>query len=78
MKIVIIGGTGLIGSKTAERLRKKGHEVIAASPNTSQRLERHAARASRRVPSGRCSEFTFAHRRFLEPIDAGRLPAQQG
>ena len=25
MKIVIIGGTGLIGSKTAERLRKKGH-----------------------------------------------------
>lgn len=34
MKIVIIGGTGLIGSKTTERLRKKGHEVIAASPNT--------------------------------------------
>lgn len=35
MKIVIIGGTGLIGSKTVERLRQKGHEVIAASPNTS-------------------------------------------
>lgn len=34
MKIVIIGGTGLIGSKTTERLRGKGHEVIAASPNT--------------------------------------------
>lgn len=34
MKIVIIGGTGLIGSKTVERLRKLGHEVIAASPNT--------------------------------------------
>ncbi|WP_315831636.1 SDR family oxidoreductase [Bradyrhizobium prioriisuperbiae] len=34
MKIVIIGGTGLIGSKTAERLRKHGHDVIAASPNT--------------------------------------------
>lgn len=34
MKIVIIGGTGLIGSKTAERLRKHGHEVIAAAPNT--------------------------------------------
>lgn len=34
MKIVIIGGTGLIGSKTTERLRAKGHEVIAASPNT--------------------------------------------
>lgn len=34
MKIVIIGGTGLIGSKTAERLRRQGHEVIAAAPNT--------------------------------------------
>ncbi|MEK1889341.1 MAG: SDR family oxidoreductase, partial [Phyllobacterium sp.] len=34
MKIVIIGGTGLIGSKTAIRLRNKGHEVLAVSPNT--------------------------------------------
>ena len=33
MKIVVIGGTGLIGSKTVERLRRKGHEVFAASPN---------------------------------------------
>jgi uncharacterized protein YbjT (DUF2867 family) len=34
MKIVIIGGTGLIGSKTAVLLRSGGHEVVAASPNT--------------------------------------------
>jgi uncharacterized protein YbjT (DUF2867 family) len=34
LKIVIIGGTGLIGSKTAERLRAHGHEVIAAAPST--------------------------------------------
>lgn len=34
MKIVLIGGTGLIGSKTAVRLRDKGHDVIAASPKT--------------------------------------------
>ncbi|MRG56725.1 NAD(P)H-binding protein [Phyllobacterium sp. SYP-B3895] len=34
MKIVLIGGTGLIGSKTAARLRSKGHDVLAASPNT--------------------------------------------
>jgi len=34
MKIVIIGGTGLIGSKTATILRQGGHEVIAASPST--------------------------------------------
>ncbi len=34
MKIVVIGGTGLIGSKTVERLRSKGHEVLPASPNS--------------------------------------------
>jgi uncharacterized protein YbjT (DUF2867 family) len=34
MKIVVIGGTGLIGSKTASILRQGGHEVVAASPNT--------------------------------------------
>lgn len=34
MKIVVIGGTGLIGSKVVELLRQKDHEVIAASPNT--------------------------------------------
>src|SRR5919112_1995497 len=34
MKIVVVGGTGLIGSKTVERLRKKGHDVVAASPNS--------------------------------------------
>ena len=32
MKIVIIGGTGLIGSKTAAILRQGGHDVVAASP----------------------------------------------
>ncbi len=34
MKIVIIGGTGLIGSKTAAILRRGGHEVLAAAPKT--------------------------------------------
>jgi uncharacterized protein YbjT (DUF2867 family) len=34
MKIVIIGGTGLIGSKTTVILRRGGHEVIAASPSS--------------------------------------------
>src|SRR5207342_2314861 len=34
MKIVVIGGTGLIGSRTVAILRQGGHEVIAASPNT--------------------------------------------
>jgi len=34
MKIVVIGGTGLIGSKTVSILRQGGHEVVAASPKT--------------------------------------------
>src|SRR5438445_11229944 len=34
MKIVVIGGTGLIGSKTVPILRQRDHEVVAASPNT--------------------------------------------
>ena len=34
MKIVVIGGTGLIGSKTVAILRQGGHEVVAAAPNS--------------------------------------------
>src|SRR5262244_1530246 len=34
MKIVIIGGTGLIGSKLVNKLREQGHEAVAASPNS--------------------------------------------
>src|SRR5262245_57153409 len=32
MKIVVIGGTGLIGSKLVENLRARGHDVLPASP----------------------------------------------
>jgi len=34
MKLVIIGGTGLIGSKLVTKLRERGHEAVAASPDT--------------------------------------------
>jgi uncharacterized protein YbjT (DUF2867 family) len=34
MKIVVIGGTGLIGSKLVNKLREHGHEAIPAAPNT--------------------------------------------
>jgi uncharacterized protein YbjT (DUF2867 family) len=34
MKIVVIGGTGLIGSKLVAKLRGAGHEALAASPDT--------------------------------------------
>lgn len=34
MKIIVIGGTGLIGSKLVSKLREHGHEAIAAAPDT--------------------------------------------
>jgi|SRR5262245_35149962 len=34
MKIVVIGGSGLIGTKLVNRLRQKGHDVVPAAPNT--------------------------------------------
>ena len=34
MKIVVIGGSGLIGSKVVSKLRQRGHEIVAASPST--------------------------------------------
>jgi len=34
MKIVVIGGTGLIGTKVVNNLRNRGHEVVAASPSS--------------------------------------------
>ena len=34
MKVVVIGGTGLIGSKVVAKLGKHGHEAVAAAPNT--------------------------------------------
>lgn len=34
MKVVVIGGTGLIGSKVVQKLKKRGHDALAAAPNT--------------------------------------------
>src|ERR1044072_4292746 len=34
MKIVVIGGSGLIGSRVVKKLREQGYEAIAASPNS--------------------------------------------
>ena len=34
MKVVVIGGSGLIGKKLVTILRREGHEVIAASPSS--------------------------------------------
>jgi uncharacterized protein YbjT (DUF2867 family) len=56
MKVVIIGGTGLIGSKVVANLNQHGHEAIAAAPNTgvntvttpaaSSRIRKHAISVS--------------------------------
>ena len=34
LKIVVIGGSGLIGKKLVDKLRQRGHEVLAASPSS--------------------------------------------
>ena len=34
MKVVVIGGTGLIGSKLVAKLNEHGHEAVPAAPNT--------------------------------------------
>ncbi len=34
MKIVVIGGTGLVGSKVVQALSERGHEAVAAAPST--------------------------------------------
>ena len=52
MKIVVIGGTGLIGSKTVAILRQGGHEVIAASPSSVNSIRRGAQRGHGRCAGG--------------------------
>jgi uncharacterized protein YbjT (DUF2867 family) len=34
MKIVVVGGSGVIGSKLVEKLREAGHDALAASPDS--------------------------------------------
>jgi nucleoside-diphosphate-sugar epimerase len=46
MKIVVVGGTGLIGSKTVAILRSGGNEVVAASAKKWSQ-HRHRGRAQR-------------------------------
>jgi uncharacterized protein YbjT (DUF2867 family) len=37
MKIVVIGGTGLIGSKVVQALTEQGHDAVAAAPSMNSR-----------------------------------------
>ena len=47
MKIVVIGGTGLIGKKVVTNLRQRGHEVVAASPSSGVNTVTGAAKMGR-------------------------------
>ena len=40
MKIVVIGGSGLIGTKLVKILRQQGHEALAASPSSGVNTSR--------------------------------------
>jgi uncharacterized protein YbjT (DUF2867 family) len=83
MKIVVIGGTGLIGSKTVAILRQRGHEVVAASPNTGvntitgEGLE--AALAGAQVVIDLANSPSFEDKAVLEFFEASErhlLPAE--
>jgi uncharacterized protein YbjT (DUF2867 family) len=83
MKIVVIGGTGLIGSKTVAILRQGGHDVVAASPQsgvntiTGQGLEE--ALAGAQVVIDLANSPSFEDKAVLEFFDTSEhnlLPAE--
>ena len=83
MKIVVIGGTGLIGSKTLPILRRAGHEVVAASPksgvNTITGEGLKAALAGAQVVVDLANSPSFEDKAVLEFFEtSGRnlLPAE--
>ena len=78
MKIVVIGGTGLIGSKTVAILRQGGHEVVAASPksgvNTITGEGLKAAMAGTQVVIDLANSPSFEDRAVLEFFEASGIP----
>jgi uncharacterized protein YbjT (DUF2867 family) len=83
MKIVVIGGTGLIGSKTVANLRHGGHEVVAASPqsgvNTITGEGLKEALAGARVVIDLANSPSFEDKavlEFFETSERNLLPAE--
>ncbi|QEX16375.1 LysR family transcriptional regulator [Hypericibacter terrae] len=77
MKIVVIGGSGLIGTNLVNRLRQKGHDVIAASPasgvNTITREGLAAALSGAQVVVDVANSPSFEDKAVLEFFEtAGR------
>ena len=64
MKIVVLGGTGLIGSKVVNLLRARGHEVVAASPSQGiNSITGEGNRGANRSAGGHGRhEFSFVRR----------------
>jgi uncharacterized protein YbjT (DUF2867 family) len=54
MKIVVIGGSGLIGSKLVNKLREHGHEAVAASPKSGVNTLTGEGLAEALHPAARC------------------------
>jgi uncharacterized protein YbjT (DUF2867 family) len=80
MKIVVVGGSGLIGSKAVARLAEHGHEAIAASPDsgvntvTGQGLAEVLAGAQVVAdPEARYFGARLEERVLLPSADAGAL-----
>ena len=83
MKIVVIGGTGLIGSKTVAILHQGGHNVVAASPNTGVNTITgeglKEATAGAQVVIDLANSPSFADRavlQFFETSERNLLPAE--
>src|ERR1700729_4644389 len=83
MKIVVIGGTGLIGSKTVAILRQHGHDVVAASPQsgvnplTGQGLKEALADAQVVMDLANSPSFEDkAVLEFFETSERNLLPAE--
>jgi uncharacterized protein YbjT (DUF2867 family) len=84
MKIVVIGGTGLIGSKTVAILRQRGHQVVAASPQsgvntlTGEGLDEALAGAQVVVDLANSPSFEDkAVLEFFKASEGNLLPAEE-
>jgi uncharacterized protein YbjT (DUF2867 family) len=83
MNIVVIGGTGLIGSKTVAILRQRGHEVLAAAPQsgvntiTGEGLKEALAGAQTVIDLANSPSFEDkAVMEFFETSERRLLPAE--
>lgn len=83
MKIVVIGGTGLIGSKLSALLRQRGQEALAASPDTGvntltgEGLPEALVGAQVVVDVANSPSFEAIHRRGARARHAARLPGDR-